>query len=87
MCEPKRECREVLEKRGNTSITESPVDLKTFIDKSVRIKGTFQLINNQVEGSKKQLCIGTGWQKKCSVSTGPGVWHNSPLKIEKIAEE
>jgi len=84
VCQPKQECREVLEKRGNTSITESPVDLKPFIDKSVRIKGTFQPINNQVEGNNKQLCIGTGWQKKCSVSTGPGVWHSSPLKIEQI---
>ncbi len=87
VCQPKQECREVLEKRGNTSITESPVDLKPFIDRSVRITGTFEPINDQVEGTKKKLCIGTGFQKKCAVSTGPGVWHSSPLKIESITTD
>lgn len=80
----KTNCSEVLIKQGNTSITESPVELEQFVGKPVLIKGEFTKIYGSLGSDQKEFCIGRGWSKKCVVSPGPGIWHASPLKIYSI---
>jgi hypothetical protein len=75
------------QKKGNTSITESPEDLKRFIDKSVRIVGEFVPIRGQISGDQKKFCIIDANKKTCHTSTGPGTWYASPLKINSIEKQ
>ena len=69
---------------GNTSITETPVELAPYVGKPLRITGEFMPIQSSLGENGKQLCVGVGIRKHCNVSTGPGVWHASPLKIQTI---
>ncbi|NTU74192.1 hypothetical protein HGB07_08705, partial [Candidatus Roizmanbacteria bacterium] len=69
-----------LEKKGNTSITETPVDLTPYLDKDIEITGSFVPSQGATTGIDKKLCV----KGKCSVSPGPGYWYASPLKIKTI---
>ena len=80
-------CTDTWKKTGNTSITESPVELADYIDRPVRLKGTFTPTHGSLWEDKKQLCIGKGFKKTCKVSPGPGGWYASPLKITSISLE
>lgn len=79
-------CKEVLIKKGNSSITETPVDLKQYIDVPIHVSGEFVKTHGSTyEG--KQICAGKGFSKECSPSTGPGTWYASPLKIKTITPD
>lgn len=83
VCSPR--CLDTLHKKGNTSITESPVDLMSYIDKPVRVTGEFERFSWQAE---KKFCIRKSmWEKKCIPSIGHGGWYASPLKITSITAE
>lgn len=76
-------CKEILIKKGNTSITETRVDLKQYIDVPIHVSGEFvKTYGPTSEG--KQICVGQGFSKECSQSIGPGTWYASPLKIKAI---
>lgn len=77
-------CLEKLIKTGNTSITESPVDLTPYLDKPVTIKGSFVKIHGALIGNMKTFCLITNGKKDCKESKGPGIWYASPLKITSI---
>jgi hypothetical protein len=77
-----KKCSEELIKRGNTSITNSPVDLKPYLDNvPVQIEGTFVPIISPIYGTNKKFCL----LKDCRISNGPGTWYASPIKIESIS--
>ena len=77
-------CRDILHKKGNASIERSPVDLKPFIDKPVRVTGSFRMIVHSIK-EDKQFCIQKNmFQKECVESTGPGFWYTSPLSLKTI---
>lgn len=76
---PKQQCIPNFEKKGNTSIEYSPVELASFIDKPVLVTGTFTRIHGPRQ-ENKEYCIST----ECVMGTGPGIWYNSPLRIETI---
>lgn len=80
----KRQCTDELIKKGNTSIAETNVDLKPFIDKTVIVKGDFIKIIRPLYAKEKELCLNKNSSKICTKSTGPGVWYSSPLKITSI---
>jgi hypothetical protein len=80
------QCEEEWIKTGNTSVTESPIDLKPYIDMTVTITGDFQKIPSSLSGNDRKLCIGTGLSKSCFVSHGEGVWYYSPLIIKSISK-
>jgi hypothetical protein len=80
-------CHEELEKKGNTAITSSPVDLAPYRDKNVIVTGTFKKIRREIYPGEKELCIGTGLTKDCKKTIGPGTWYYSPLIIDTIQLE
>ncbi len=77
-------CHDILHKQDSSSITETPVDLKPFIDKEVRITGSFTVINGSIINDKKYCIKKNFFQQTCTQSTGPGYWHASPIKIGTI---
>lgn len=75
-------CTTEIVKKGNAPIGESPIPLDSLLDKPVRVTGEFEATNGPRSGQEKKMCIaGT-----CSIGTGPGVWHSSPLKIKTIEQ-
>lgn len=75
-------CTTDVVKKGNAPIADSPVRLDSLLDRPVRVTGDFTPTNGPISGPDKKMCIaGT-----CSVGTGPGVWHSSPLKIKSIEQ-
>lgn len=85
--EGQQNCIDIWVKKGNTSITESPVELGSFQDRSVLVQGEFVPTHGSIMGDKKKLCLGIGFKKQCMTSTGPGIWYVSPLKIKSIRLE
>lgn len=67
-------------KKGNTSITSSPVPLEQFRDKRVVVSGKFKPTIGPINPGDKKLCI----RDKCEASKGNGIWYASPLEIESI---
>lgn len=71
------------EKNGNTAITQTPVDLKSYLEVPVRVTGSFVPTLGPMSGSEKRICI----RNSCEQSKGPGVWHASPLRLTSIEQE
>lgn len=84
---PGQFCHEVITKIGNTSITEAPEPLEKYRDKAVIVTGEFVPKFGAIYGNNKKFCIKEGWKTTCKVSTGPGSWEASPLKIKTIRLE
>lgn len=78
-------CKVNLVKSGNTVIVESSTDLKKYLDKSVRVSGSFVPVIPPIRPGKdyREFCI-TKPKRQCSDSKGPGTWYYSPLKIQTI---
>jgi hypothetical protein len=75
-------CTTDVVKKGNAAISEIPIRLESLLDKPVRVTGEFVPKNGSISGTNKKMCIaGT-----CSIGTGPGVWHSSPIKIKSIEQ-
>lgn len=74
------DCTPQLEKKGNTSIEYSPENLNGFIAVPVQVTGTFTKIHGPITTSDKRYCF----KNICAKGKGPGIWYNSPLRIETI---
>ena len=81
----KEQCNEILHKKFSSAVTESPVELTPFVDKEVRVTGSFAPLYGWFSRRKKELCIKKNFlQKECKKTTGPGYWVASPIILDSI---
>ncbi len=78
-------CKDNLAKKGNTAIIEAPTDLKPYLDKPVKVQGSFVPVLPPIypDNPYREFCVSKP-KRSCRKSKGPGTWYFSPLKLKSV---